>query len=76
MDNGLAVHHTIHSMQSEESCDDLNDFVVGCRGEGSFRLPGPKFSFPSQTLPFFLSKQNSRYHKENMQLGKDPRNNI
>jgi hypothetical protein len=57
--------------------------VGGSRGEGSlcqrsasaFGLPRPKFLFVLG-LYLFSSKQNSRYHKENKQLGKDPRNNI
>jgi hypothetical protein len=83
MDDGFAACHTINSVQREESCDDLIEYikmVVGCRGEGSlsalrvcFGLPGPKFSF-LLGLCLFSSKQNSRYHKENKKLGKDPRN--
>jgi hypothetical protein len=76
MDDGFAVYQTIHSVQRDESCDDSNELVIGCRGEGSVGLPGPKFSFPPWTLPFFSSKQNSRYHKENKQLEKNAGNNI
>jgi hypothetical protein len=69
MDIGFAVYPTIRSVQSEGPCDDLTECikrVVGLqlfagmvlcqRSASASGLPGPKFSFPPQTLPFFSFK--------------------